>query len=416
MASTTDGTSSGTVDPGAGGTSWDSVLSDAVASTGIDTNAPLPSDPTEPVSTTSQSADPASSAGAPQTGSPATPQAGTTGDDGKGVAATDPATPAASDTPTDITQIEGATPFTYTVDGQSKTIEGAFVLPGDGLYVPEARVPHFQLLASRAETLERQNREVYDSQKALERLTEWKQTGQDGKESVLSGREGVEASRVALGHALAEVRMLREIVDDPMKMAALLVHTGEGVFQHDPDRKALLGERLANLKGAVESSIRRQVGQMANAPPPPVPALSPAELAERALPTVEAVIANAKLSGLTPDDKQALARLVPRFTITVTPQNASQYPESRLGETVLDYQAFLPEVQRSATLRAAAVAATQTSETVGKFNTAMQNGRAPNKTPAPPKKPAAPAAKPEKMGKAEQWSKVFDEAMADVVL
>lgn len=415
MASTTDGAPSTAVDPGAGSTSWDDVLSEGIASTGIDPASSFPADPTEPVAEAPQSPESGSSAGA-LAGSPATPQAATTGDDGKGVVATpETATPAASDPPTDVSQIEGATPFTYTVDGQSKTIEGAFVLPGDGLYVPESRIPHFQLLASRAETVERQNRELYDQSKALERLTEWKQTGPDGKETVLTGREAVEASRVALGHALAEVQTLRQFISDPQKLASLLVHVGDGKFEHDPDRYELLKERLANLKGAVEHSVRQQVGRMASAPPPPVPALTPEQITERALPTVEAVLTAAKLSGLTSEDKQALARMVPRFTTTVTPQNAAQYPNSRLGETVLDYQAFLPEVQDRVKLREAATAAQKTATDVNKFNAPMSAARQSNKAPQAPKQPAAPPPQPAKVGKAEQWGNILNEALAEIV-
>lgn len=376
---TTDGTSKGVVDLSVrDGNPWEGVFSDA-KSFGDTFTGPAGTDG-DPIPETSQASEPVSSVSPPA--DPA-PLAAKPGDDGvpapsKDVVA-DPAKPAASEPD----PLASAKPFTYPGEnGEVKTIDGAYRLPGEGLYVPEDRVPHFEQLASRSDSLERQNRELDDRSKALERLTEWKHSGPDGKETILTGREAVEASRVALGHALAEVQMLRAIVDDPMKMAALLVHTGEGVFQHDPDRKALLGERLANLKGAVESSIRQQVGRMASAPPPPVPALSPEQIAERSLPTVDAVIANAKVAGLTTEDKQALARMVPRFTITVTPQNAAQYPQSRLGETVLDYTAFLPEVQDRAALRAQAIQAAQTGTTVSKFNTGMKQGAEAGKQPA----------------------------------
>ncbi len=397
-ASTASGSSTDT------NASWDTTLSEAIASTGIDPTATFEdgdsSGSTAPQGTDSQSSDGASN-GRPSAPAPVQP-----GDDG---ASTDPASEPSAPVASTPEPVPDAQPFTYTVDGQARTIEGAMVLPGDGLYVPEAQIPHFQQLASTAVTLERQNRELYDKTQQWERLTTWEQTGADGTPQTLTGPAAVEAMRV---NSLQGARALQTIVDalnDPERFNQLvqLEQTPDGqiVVRQNEQMFNLLRREAMLASNEAAMQARTHMATLSKAPPPPEPSLD-----DLALPTVKAHVQAFKITGLTAEDEQYLAKHLPRFVRNATPQERQQHGHPKIVD-----ETFREFVQDRAAIRAAAVKAAQTSTKTDTFNAGMNGGR---KTPPKPagRSNPTPTPKPAQTGKAAQWDKVFQDAMDGIVV
>src|SRR5512146_1997390 len=57
-------------------------------------------------------------------------------------------------------------PFAYTVNGESRTLDGFHLVPGEGVYIPTDQVPRLQQIASRAEASEAALRELHQQAQA----------------------------------------------------------------------------------------------------------------------------------------------------------------------------------------------------------------------------------------------------------
>lgn len=394
----TDGATATSTAGDSGAPDWDSMLAEGISSTGVDPSGSFEDAPaTEAASP--QQADPVSSDGA-LTGRPSTPQTAPAGDDGQG-------TTAPVGTPPPPAPVPDATPFTYTgADGATRTIDGAMVLPGDGLYVPEAQIPHFQQLASTAEQLERTNRSLYDRFSALERVTTWKESGPNG-ERTLSGMAGVEAIRANAAFNGEALRGVLAVLTDPEQFATLhdVVQDAQGNYAIVPNEKALhyLMERATFSAEKASWGTKQQFTQMAAPPPPPE-----ATVEELAGPTVQAQIKALNVT-LTPQDEQFLVGQFPRYVRQSTPQEAKQYGSARIVD-----QSFAALVSHTADRRAEAAKAAEVSTKASTFNQGMQRGRTPVPRPAPTRAPASVPT--EKVGKAAAWANILESGLDGIVL
>ncbi len=301
--------------------------------------------------------------------------------------------------------LAGAVPLAYTVNGESRAFDGIQVLKDNAgaIVSPEA----LQLLTRRLgerDHLFEQDQARGKKYSDLEKLTEWRIQGADGKESVLTGREAVEASRVQLGHALAESKMYRDLLSDPMKLAGMLVHMGEGKFEHDPDRFALFNERLSNLKTAVESNVRRNIGQMATQlaqPPAPPSALTPEQTADLAPQAVDFAASISQITNLTPESKELLTELAPRYLRVATAEDIKENPQLKPGQPVVD-AAFTAVVKRihaqqakAATVVAVNQAAAQTN--AAKMAAALRGQRPKTQSPTITREPDPEASRSDEL-------------------
>lgn len=356
-------------------------------------------------------------------GSPTTPQTDTTGDGGRiaepaGSTAPAPGTTAdASAAPTDVDPLAGAEPFTYTVDGQTRAMEGAYRLPGDGVYIPEDRVPAFQLIASRAETLDRQNRELYDRSQSLERLGTWqRQTGQDAQGKpiyeTLTGAAGNEALRVSHAELLAQNIAYAALFKNPNQMADLLVAVRDAAgavthFEVDPDKYDNFQTRQKLATRDMVDSVRKYVGTLGVAPPPPEPTL-----AAIAVPTVDATIKALNVTGLTDADRTYLVGQIKQYVRASTPEerqrgHGPRVVDDSFGDVVKDRAAMRAEILKTATV----------SGKTDQFNGGMNRGRQGNAAPRPPAAPPqplptgrnAPRAKTEASAN-DMWANLVEEA------
>lgn len=410
-SSKTDGASSAAGDPGSGkAEAWDAVLDtamqDVASESGIDLSAPLPESgsgsgtptPGDPVPTVPQSASESSA------GTPATPPP--TGDGG-----TDPAAPAApaappdgtsQPDPTDSDPLAGAQPFTFDVDGQPRTIEGAFRIPGEGLYVPEARVPHFEQLAARAEQLDRSTADFQAKDAEWDRLTAWTFKDAQGQPQTLHGREAIEARVVTTSRLAASLKTISDAISDPQQFAKLVTTTqdqaGNWYVVPDKDALATLMLRVENATIKAEGQARSFVAQAAKAPPPPAPTAE-----SYAAPTIQAIITEQKIVGLTEAD-------VKRFTT-----DFARYVERGPDGSITGYSPRLVELMQERAAERAEQAKIATAATAaGKFNGGMNRGR--TQAPAAPKPQLpTPATPTEKVGKAQAWDTVLQSALPDVL-
>lgn len=408
--------SSTQVDPEGRESAWESVLADGISASGIDPSATFePSD--DPAASAPQAELPRSSEGAGTSGSPAAPIASATGDDGQsarpsGTTASPSAVPAAPGSEPD--PLAGAEPFTYAVDGQTRTMDGAFRIPGEGLYVPEDKVPQFQLIATQAATLDRQNRELYEQHQQTERLLEWKTRRQDGVnrdgspnyvEQTLTGRDAIEARHVLTARTMASYAVLDQAIRDPKIVEQLFEPRLSD--PNDPNSRVVLGlseqgadilrTRIENAAMKAEQSARQYVGRV-SAPPPP-PEASPADFAPS---TVKAIIEEHKVTDLTEKDKQFFESQFPRYVVRDAAGKITGYdPE------------LVTVIKDRAALRAEQKQAASAAEAAGKFNGGMNRGRVAPRPPAPPVAPQKPAT-PEKVGKAAAWDNVLHDALQEI--
>lgn len=348
--------------------------------------------------------------------SPAAPSAG---DQGHSAPASDRSTPApeaAAPVPDPEYQ-----PFTYPVNGEVRTVDGTYRIPGEGVFVPEANVPRWQQIAAQAESLEKVNRDLTDRSQSWDRLTAWQRvTGVDGQGKpvfeTLTGHQGLEARTVATATFAAKAEMLDTLLANPNKLAGLLAEERN----EDGSLKSFMihPEGLENFKIAMENAVIKAQGRarqhfaQQSAPAPAAPAAE-APISAVAMPTVEATIKQFNVTGLTGEDKQFLAAQLERYVRPTTPEEQ----KAGYGPRVVD-ASFGALVQREGVRVKAASASAQAKSAADKFNTGQQRGRA-GQRPAAPVAPIQPAAEPKrKRGSrnertAPSWDTVFERGFND---
>jgi hypothetical protein len=416
----TRSSSTSQVDPGGRESAWESVLNEGISSTGIDPSASFES-PDDPAASPPQPEHPGSSEGASPAGSPAASTASATGDDDhptsrpassastSAVAATDPAAPAPETDP-----LAGAEPFTYPVDGETRTMDGAFRIPGEGLYVPEDKVPQFQLIATQAATLDRQNRELYTKQQELERLSTWQTQRQDGyKTGRLAehrhrhphGTGGDRSAARLVARSLATISVLNDVLRDPGQLVdyELVDPTnGDQGSSGDRARRALraTSRPRSRTRSFGPSKVARSHLTTLSAPPA-APAASPEDHAPA---TIKAILAEHKITNLTDKDRQLVESEFPRYVVRDANGKITGY-DPRLIEVI----------KHTAALRAEQKQVASSAEAAGKFNGGMNRGRVGPRTPQPPAVPTKPQPT-EKVGKQAAWDNVLQSALQEIVV
>ena len=327
-----------------------------------------------------------------------------------------PASAATNDTPDESqgTPTDWA-PFSYSVDGQSKDFEGGFRTP-DGMLVFDAdtaeKVAQRFSQADHYFARDRQSQEqLANLNDAFTRLTSWKVTGPNGQQQVLTGIDGVEAQRVALGRAIAEVQAFRQALKDPSKLASLvtvqqnerdgqwyLVPNQEGIqnFEILLDRD---GMRVENMARTASNSIRAQLKvpavqqpQTATVPDGTSPVWSN---------VVDRAIERLGVQGLTAEDKAFLASIAPKY---VRDSTAEERPT--LGAKAVD-QSFFALVKDRADLRAATAKTVTNNSKAATENAAAMRAASVGKRPATP---STPTPTPKKDEAGEAWDRRTSQA------
>ncbi len=284
----------------------------------------------------------------------------------------------------------GTEPYTY---GEGKTaLDGVYRVPGEGLLIPEDKVAAFDAFTARTESLERILHSAAQDRQVLDRLSEWKTTGPDGKEQTLTGQQGLVEMRLQVARQAVEIGVYESLFQDPAKIVQLLAQDAQGNWVLDPERLESLAYRAKDQMRAAEDGLRRELGARIN-PPAQQQALDTAKYA----PSLIDQAAGAQKALLTPEDRTFLSQHLARYVRDVRPG------EQGLNGKIVD-GSFAEFVNQIVTKNATAKASAEKSEAAGKFNAGQEKGRA-----APPKqKPTAPPAKAASATKEKPQDKTWD--------
>ncbi len=390
-------------------TDWDSILSEGVASTGVDPNGSFEEPAPQPAPS-------GSSEGAETSAAPPAPAPAAAGDDGEAVSA---AAPAASATPPAPSPdaVPDAKPFTFNVQGKEHTVEGWHHLPGEGVFVPDQQVPHLQLLMSRAEFLDGQHKDLQRQVQDTETVLAWTPPGATAP---VTGRAAVEALHTSRAELLAEVQAYQTLLSNPENLRQILAVNEDGSLAwNDLATKNFLLE-LNQTKGSVKQAVAQHFAKFGQPAPQAATAPQGFDAVKSAPAVVEHAIASAADSStwkqhLTAEDRTWAQQLVPRYVKAATAADAQANPAIRVGEPLLEPE-FTELLRDRAKLREGTAKATSSAATAGKFNAGMNKGKAaPAARPAAPSTPAA-APPAQRKGKAQAWDEIFTEAMQDIQL
>lgn len=364
----------------------------ALESDGVNLSDPVTD---APVDTTDESGAPSSAA--PAVENPAASESTTVPE----TAAVDPASP---ETPNPL---DGTEPFTYSVNGETRTMPHAYRVPGEGILIEEQAVPQFQLMASRAESLANTSRELYEQNQRFEQLTAWTIRDQNGQSQTLTGPAAIEAAQM---HAVRTEVALNEMLDvlkDPAQLLGLLLPDGQGgaMINEQALQTLVMRSELNELK-AVQQVQQRFQGLAKQPITPPsidVQASAPAIVSHYAT--------QLKATGLTAEDRTFLGSILPRFVRQAEQADVQANPQLRLGQQVVD-QSFEQQITHLQSLRANTTTVAKTAGDAAKFNAGQKAGTkqvsvAKPVTPSV-QTPAAPKSK------TAVWDDILQNAMAEI--
>ena len=337
-------------------------------------------------------------------------------------------TPADGTTPeADEAQFE---PFIYTVNGESRTLDGFHVVPNEGVYVPTEQVPRLQQLASRADASEAMLREMHGRTQDYDRYSQWNLVGPDGKVTeTLSGPQGIEAMRVAYANAAAGFEALANRIKDPMALVSLLQTDGQGQFAVDQNGRLVINPRewsamMNEIKlgqMTAEQRVRQhfQGMQRPGGSPAPMAAQAPTESSpalqlalEQAQTQVQQLAQSWGVSGLTAADVATAARVFPRYVRTATVQDVAQDPLLKVGQPVIENE-FRDLLQSYAQIRQQTAGAGKVNQFNAGQRAGTANGRPTPARPAAPPPPATPPTTGRKQKVKPQWDAILERGMAD---
>jgi hypothetical protein len=341
------------------------ALSEMISEGAIDTGATL----------SDLGADDASQASGDVSAAPAAAQP-STGDDGSSPAGVAPATaspttPDLGAAPAAADPLAGTEPFTYSVNGETRTLDGVRRVPGEGFFAPEEHVASLQQLAERAEILDRVSRDVTAQNANYERLSTWTVTDGEGREQTLTGPQGLEALRVDYARMQSAVAVIDGILEDPAKLLGLLAQDAQGRIVADPSAIETLSMRIQLAANAAadktRSSFTARPAPSASSAPSAAPdyAASAPRLIEQSSPNHAA---------LTPADRTLLSEQIARYVRPVTEDDRRWNPALKVGGQIVD-AAFSKLVQHMVTQRTAEKQQLQATERAGKVNAGMDRGR-----------------------------------------
>lgn len=316
-------------------------------------------------------------------------------------AVTDPASP---ETPNPL---DGTEPFTYSVNGETRTMPHAYRVPGEGILIEEQAVPQFQLMASRSESLEKANRELYEQTQRFEQLTSWTQKDATGQSQTLTGPAAIEAAQMHAVRTEVALNTVMQALKDPRQLLGLLLPDGQGGATINDDALELLVMRSENAEMKAIQQVQQRFQGLAKQPVTPpsidVQASAPAIVSHYAT--------QLKATGLTAEDRTFLGSILPRFIRPAEAADVSANPQLRLGQQVVD-QSFEQQITHLQGLRANTTTVAKTAGDAAKFNAGQKAGtkQVQAAKPATSYTPVPTAPK----SKQAIWDDPLDAAMAEM--
>lgn len=301
-----------------------------------------------------------------------------------------------------VDPLEGATPLTYTVNGEQRQFDGIRVLGEHGAIIDAAALPKVIQRLSERDNLYERSQAVFERHQALEdsfnRLTRWSLgRDQNGQERVLTGADAIAEQRALLARLAAANQVLGSVLDpetffDRYGQVVGTEDTGYRVILR-PDALESLQTRIENAAIKAEQAARSRFAEIrATAKSvPELPGRTPAASSdtsapqlspESAIASVQTAIRAVGAKGLTADDEKSLAALLPRFIRPTTPAERFQTNEAfiideEFGRVVLNHAALRQSASQTAV--AASDAATKNATTLAQ----ALRGNRPRNAPAP---------------------------------
>ena len=306
--------------------------------------------------------------------------------------------------------LAGTEPFTYTVNGEQKTLAGVYRVPGEGLLVPEDQVSSLQQVAERADVLDRVTRELTAQNTTYERLSAWNVTDPDGTQRTLSGQQGLEAMRVELAQQAAAISAIDVLLSDPQNIVNLLVSDGQGGVTIDPRSLKMLALEVRSAAVDAERQERSKFATLGQSTSGPASSGSSGQDYTAQAPAVIKQAAGAAYDTLSADDRSLLADQLSRYVRPVTEEDRRWNPALKIGAPIVD-ASFTKVVQHLAAQRQASSKVAEAAERAGKFNGGQDRGRQPAK---PTPKPAAPIPPADGRKPKADWDSPLTEALAEM--
>ena len=289
-------------------------------------------------------------------------------------APSDGTTPAAEQAlPAEDDPFKDTTPATYVVEGRSIPVEDIRVFKEGGAVIRPEALPNILSKLADRDNLDKQNRAQYDQVKDFERLSEWKQTGEDGKEQILSGRDGLIGMRTDFDSLKASfdtfITVLQPAADGSYPLLEALVSVDDkGRIVANPAIVNQLLERANNAEFRAKVNVRERVAQISRPTPSSgrseatATQLDPVALRAEAPRVIQLVGQQSGVDTklLTPDDQKFLSDQFPSFVRPITEEERRD-PSNR-NQTHITDAAYAQLVTRQVALRKEIAATSQATE------------------------------------------------------
>lgn len=314
--------------------------------------------------------------------------------------------PAATDAPVVDDPFKDATPFSYTVDGQSRTFEGIKVLGKDGAWVEPDALERLQRQLGERDHLYERSQSEYRTRQQLDAVTSWTVKDAQGHDRTLTGTEGAIELRVAYGKALAENEALVKALTDPAVFQSIVS------YQRQADGTVVAAPKMVELRNLLtqvelsemrtEQSIRShftQALQQMSQPQQGTP-----DVASAAPAIIQQAAGNA-IASLTAQDRQFLKAQMATYVRATTPAERQQLR----GQTHIVDAAFETLVKDRIAMRAEMARTATTAADAAKQNAARIAAARGGKPPATAR-PTAPTQPPVRAQRAQNADAVFSMA------
>jgi hypothetical protein len=285
--------------------------------------------------------------------------------------------------------LAGATPLSYVADGESKTYTGVTLLKSGGAIVEPAHVQRLQQDLGKADHYFRESQGLNAQLQQLNGLLKWDYRDTQGTQRSLTGLDALELRESAREMAVAELSVLRSILQDPEKLVGLLTVTQDqngnyaGLALNKPAVDGLW-QSAKNASEAAKLAVRSQFVTLPRAQQ--VEAQAP-QVTPQALGATVDLAAQQLGVTLSPESRTFLTAQAARYVRDSTPEE-----RATLGPKAID-ATFLDLVKREGSrttdaARIAKVASEAAKKNVANLAAARVGQRQPGK-PTVPSKPTS---------------------------
>lgn len=281
---------------------------------------------------------------------------------------TEPDKAVIAETPTDTDPLNDAKPFTYSFNGEDKSIEGIKVLGESGAIVtPEGLAILAERLAD-GERFHSTTRQQYEQIQGYEKLSAFHTKDDKGQDVTLNGTEGLLAARMQLVTLGAAYQTATEALRDPQVLASLLAQNekGELVLNEQGWKNLVLKSDNAEMKA--DQTARQYFGNVVKTQPKAES--TQVDFAKEAPQAITGAAQAAKVDAklLTDADRKFLEAQFPRYVRPATKADIDWNPKLKVGQPIID-ASFTQVVKDRVELRSEVVRTAKATQSAADENT-----------------------------------------------